>query len=384
MGVSQQSQTIQVRAALFDEPGAPLRVEEISLECPGPNDVLVRMFVVGICGSDLHVIRGEWDRPVPMVLGHEGSGAVEAVGEDVVGLAVGDRVVISWAPGCQQCAVCADGRPAACPKLRAGFGAGTLPDGTTRLSQGGNTIYRMTAVGALSTHVVMPRAGVIKMPDSVSYAEGALLGCAAITGAGAVVNLIPDATGASSVVIGAGGVGQFVIQALRSAGASRIIAVDPQSARRDQALELGATHAVVPDDLPALLEGLGDVIDYSFEAVGSQPAFELAVASVRNGGTTVVVGIPPAGTTVAFDPADLVVREKTVVGSMYGSGEPAETLRKLLGGQTRLDLASMIGPEFLLDEVNEAFDLARQSIAKRILVLPNGREEAGPLAEAGR
>jgi Zn-dependent alcohol dehydrogenase len=358
------------RAALFDAPGKPLRVEEIEVEAPGPEDVLVRMSAVGICGSDLHVVRGEWARPVPMVLGHEGSGVVEAVGEAVSNVAIGERVVISWAPGCQKCAVCAQGRPAACPRLREGFGAGTLPDGTTRLSQYGKPVYRMTAVGALSTHVLMPHTGVIKMPDRVSFEEAALLGCAAITGAGAVLNVAKAGPESQAAVIGAGGVGQFIIQGLRIAGASTIVAVDPQPARRDQALALGATHAVAPDELAALLDELGDVFDFTFEAVGAQQTFELAVGAVRNGGTTIIVGIPPTGTTVSFNPADIVVREKTVVGSMYGTGEPKATLAKLFHAPAQLELSSMIGPRFTLDEVDAALDCSLHGESGRVLILP--------------
>jgi S-(hydroxymethyl)glutathione dehydrogenase / alcohol dehydrogenase len=370
MAGRQSTQGVRARAALFDAPGRPMRVEEIDVEGPGPGDVLVRMAAVGICGSDLHVVRGEWERPVPMVLGHEGSGTVERVGADVHDIAVGDRVVISWAPGCRACPVCAEGRPAACPNLRAGFAAGTLPDGTTRLSQGGEPVFRMTAVGALATHVLMPRAGVLAMPDGVSFDEAALLGCAAITGAGAVVNVAHAAAGAHAAVVGAGGVGQFVIQGLRLAGAATIVAVDPTAARREQALALGATHAVAPDELAGLLGELGDVLDFVFEAVGAQATFELAMGAVRNGGTVVVAGIPPAGTSVRLDPSDLVVREKTVVGTMYGRGEPAVTLERLFAGPDRLELASMIGPRFPLDDVDDAVALALAGESGRVLVEP--------------
>ena len=145
----------------------------------------MRIDAVGICGSDLHVVKGEWVRPRPMVLGHEGAGVVEAVGADVDGLAVGDRVILSWAPACGECGPCLAGRTTACLPLRAGIGAGTLPDGTTRLSADGETIYRMTAVGALAERVVMPASGVLKLTHELPAAEAALLGCAALTGIGA-------------------------------------------------------------------------------------------------------------------------------------------------------------------------------------------------------
>ena len=178
----------------------------------------MRIDAVGICGSDLHVVKGEWVRPRPMVLGHEGAGVVEAVGSDVDGLAVGDRVILSWAPACGECGPCLAGRTTACLPLRAGIGAGTLPDGTTRLSSDGETIYRMTAVGALAERVVMPASGVLKLTHELPAAEAALLGCAALTGIGAAREV---AAGDVVVVIGAGGVGQFCVQGARLRGASR-------------------------------------------------------------------------------------------------------------------------------------------------------------------
>ena len=199
----------------------------------------MRIDAVGICGSDLHVVKGEWVRPRPMVLGHEGAGVVEAVGADVDGLAVGDRVILSWAPACGECGPCLAGRTTACLPLRAGIGAGTLPDGTTRLSADGETIYRMTAVGALAERVVMPASGVLKLTHELPAAEAALLGCAALTGIGAAREV---AAGDVVVVIGAGGVGQFCVQGARLRGASAIVVVDPLPARRALARAVGATH----------------------------------------------------------------------------------------------------------------------------------------------
>jgi Zn-dependent alcohol dehydrogenase len=377
------SDEIRARAALFDAPGAPMRVEDIDVEAPGPGDVLVRMAAVGICGSDLHVVRGEWTRPVPMVLGHEGSGVVEAVGDEVDDLAVGDRVVVCWAPGCRHCAVCAEGRPAACPNLRAGFAAGTLPDGTTRLRHDGRPVYRMTAVGALATHVLMPRPGVLPVPPGETFAEAALLGCAAITGAGSVVNLAGEVAGATALVVGAGGVGQFAVQGLRLAGAERIVAVDPTPARRAAARELGATHAVAPEELSELLDELGtDAIDVAVEAVGRPDTVALATGSVRNGGTAILVGLPPAGAAAELDVADLVVREKRVVGAMYGGAEPAVTLERLYAGSERLELAGMLGPRFALEDVDEAVELALAGESGRVLVVPGG-VDAGELDTLG-
>src|SRR6478752_5804548 len=267
---------MRVRAALFEAPGAPLVVRTVDLEGPGPGDALVRIDAVGICGSDLHVVKGEWVRPRPMVLGHEGAGVVEAVGADVRDLAVGDRVILSWAPACGECGPCQAGRTTACLPLRAGIGAGTLPDGTTRLSADGETIYRMTAVGALAECVVMPASGVLKLTHDLPADEAALLGCAALTGIGAARGVT---TGDVVVVIGAGGVGQFCVQGSRLRGASAIVSVDPLPARRALARAVGATHDCDPSDLAELLAGLApDGADCALEAVGSPATAALALA----------------------------------------------------------------------------------------------------------
>jgi len=189
------------------------------------------------------------------------------VGSGVDDLAVGDRVILSWAPACGECGPCLAGRTTACLPLRAGIGAGTLPDGTTRLSQDGETIYRMTAVGALAERVVMPASGVLKLTHDLPADEAALLGCAALTGIGAARGVT---AGDVVVVIGAGGVGQFCVQGSRLRGASAIVSVDPLPARRALARAVGATHDCDPSDLAEVLAGLApDGADCSLEAVGS-------------------------------------------------------------------------------------------------------------------
>ena len=158
---------MRTRAALFRSPDAPLEVREIEVEEPGPGDVLVRMAAVGVCGSDLHVVKGEWPRPTPMILGHEGAGIVESVGDGVEDLAPGDPVVLSWAPACGECDACRHGRTTACTTLRAAIGKGAMLDGTTRLRLDGETVYRMTTVGALAEHVLVPESAALELPPDV-------------------------------------------------------------------------------------------------------------------------------------------------------------------------------------------------------------------------
>ncbi len=351
---------MKTRASLFHGPGRPLELREVELEEPGPGDVLVRMSATGICGSDLHVVRGEWVRPTPMVLGHEGAGVVEAVGGDVDGLAPGDRGVLSWAP-------CRNGRPVACAPLRAGIAAGTLPDGTTRLSAGGRPVYRMTAIGALSELLVVPARAALPVPDGVPLEQAALLGCAALTGVGAVRNRARVRQGDAVLVVGAGGVGQFVVQGARIAGAAEIVAVDPLEARRSQALRLGATAAAAPGEA----EGEYDV---AFDAVGGPETFALALRLTRGGGTVVAVGMAPAGARLELDPGELTNEEKVLTGSLYGSEDPAAALPGLLEHVLagRLELASLVGPSFPLERADEAVRASLAGAPGRVLVMMGG------------
>jgi S-(hydroxymethyl)glutathione dehydrogenase/alcohol dehydrogenase len=358
---------VKTRAALFHGTGRPLEVREVELEEPGRGDVLVRVAATGICGSDLHVVRGEWARPTPMVLGHEGAGVVEAVGEGVEGVAPGDRVVLSWAPSCGECGPCRHGRPVACTPLREGIAAGTLPDGTTRMSADGGPVYRMTAIGALTELLVVPARAALPLPDGVPLEQAALLGCAALTGVGAVLNRARVQEGDTVLVVGAGGVGQFVVQGARIAGAGQIVVVDPLEARRAQALRLGATAAVPPEEA----DGEHDV---AFDAVGGPETFALALRLTRGGGMLVAVGMAPAGARLELDPGQLTNEEKVVTGSLYGSEDPAVALPALLehveGG--RLELASLVGPTFPLERADDAVQASLAGAPGRVLVMMEG------------
>jgi Zn-dependent alcohol dehydrogenase len=363
---------MKTRAALFWGAGEPFTVEELDVDEPRPHEVAVRMVAVGICGTDLHNVKGEFQRPTPSVLGHEGAGIVEEVGSDVTGLAPGDEVVLSWAPSCGECGDCLRGRPAACTRLHAAIGAGTLVDGTTGLSLGGETVYRGTATGCLAERVVV--ASKVALPvRGVPLREAALLGCAALTGVGSVLFAARVTPGSSVLVVGAGGVGQFVVQGARIAGAETIVAVDPVAARREQALALGATHAFDPNELEsALVDVALEGADFGFDAVGYPATTDTALAFVRSGGTVVMVGLPPAGSRLDLDPAVFLRREKWLTGTMYGSEDPAVALPILLEHvrQGRLELSSLVGPEFALDEINDAVEASLSGTPGRVLIHP--------------
>jgi Zn-dependent alcohol dehydrogenase len=361
------------RAGIFHGVGQPFEIVELDLDEPGPTDVVVRMAAVGICGTDLHSVRGEWLRPTPIVLGHEGSGVVERVGPDVERLKPGDEVVLSWAPSCGDCADCRRGRPATCVPLQRAIGNGTLVDGTTGISLDGQTIYRGTATGALSELVVVSERVALPTGGGIPLEHAALLGCAALTGVGAVLFAARMESDASLLVVGAGGVGQFVIQGARIARADSIVVIDPLPERRAQALVSGATHAVDPADLAATLRDAGlNGVDYAFDAVGDPATTALALRHTRSGGTTVIVGLPAAGRRLDLDPAELIRREKHLTGTMYGSEDPAVAMPILLEHVRagRLDLGSLVGPSFALSELNDAIDAGLAGVPGRMLVDP--------------
>lgn len=354
------------------EPGR-LETAELELEEPRGDDVLVRMRAVGVCGTDLHSYRGEWDRPTPIVLGHEGAGVVEAVGSDVSGVREGDAVVLSWAPACGECGACRRGRPAACGPLSTAIGRGTLLGGRTGLSLDGETVYRGTATGALAEHVVVSAAAALPLDGAVALEHAALLGCAALTGVGAVLNAARPEPGFTALVLGAGGVGQFVVQGTRIAGAAAVLVVDPVESRREQALRLGATQACAPDDVRDAVRVLDpEGVDYAFDAVGAPETTRLALRWTRGGGTTVVVGLPAAGARLELDPLDFTNREKTLTGTIYGSEDPAVALPRLLGlvRAGELELASLVGPSFPLERADDAFRASLAGEPGRVLVTP--------------
>ena len=364
---------MKTRAAIFRAVGQPFEIVELDLREPGPDEVVVRMAAVGVCGTDLHQINGEFQRPTPMVLGHEGAGVVEEVGAAVSGLASGDEVVLSWAPSCGDCGDCRRGRPAACVPLHRAIGNGTLVDGTTGMSLGAETVYRGTATGAFAERVVVAAKVALPTGGAVPLHEAALLGCAALTGVGAVLFAARATAGCSVVVIGAGGVGQFVVQGALLAGAELVVSVDPVEARRAQAVRLGATHAVHPDELrEAMAELAPDGADYGFDAVGDPSTSALALRNTRSGGTTVLVGLPATGLRLDLDPAEFLRREKSLTGTMYGSEDPAVALPLLLDHirEGRLELASLVGPTYALDEIDAAVAASLAGSPGRVLVTP--------------
>ncbi len=361
------------RAGIFRGAGQAFEVVELDLDEPGPRDVVVRMAAVGICGTDLHSVRGEWERPTPIVLGHEGAGVVERVGSAVSLVRPGDEVVLSWAPSCGACGDCLAGRPARCVPLQRAIGSGTLVDGTTGMWLDGEIVYRGTATGALSELVVVDERVALPTGGGIPLEQAALLGCAALTGVGAVLFAARVVAGSSVLVIGAGGVGQFVVQGARIAAARTIVVVDPLAERRAQAIASGATHVGAPDEIGEALREAGlKGVDYAFDAVGDPSTTSLALRYTGNGGTAVIVGLPAGGQRLDLDPAEFTRREKRLTGTMYGSEDPAVAMPVLLAHvrSGRLDVASLVGRSFALGELNEAIAASMSGEPGRMLVRP--------------
>jgi S-(hydroxymethyl)glutathione dehydrogenase / alcohol dehydrogenase len=376
-----------IRAAVLREPG-DVRVEEVLLDPPGAGEVLVRVAAAGVCHSDVHLAdgslgEGRW----PMVLGHEGAGIVEEVGDGVAHVVPGDEVVLCWVPSCRECAACRAGRPTLCTVAATHSFTGTMPDGTTRLRlPDGTPLQHGLMTACFAERVVVPAAGAIPLPGGLPLWQAALLGCGVMTGFGAVRNVARVAAGESVVVIGLGGVGLQVLAAAKLAGAAPLVAVDRDPAKLALALERGADAAVdtSADERPVrtLRTLTGGGADHAFEVVGLPETMLLAWKALRPGATAVVIGIAAKGAELPL-PALELSTDKGIRGSFYGSGDPAADLPELarLAGGGTLDLAGVVTQLDSLDGVVDALDRLRRGEGVRtVLVLDP--ERAGAEAAA--
>jgi NDMA-dependent alcohol dehydrogenase len=350
-----------VRAAVLREIAQPLTLEDVELADPGPREVGVRLVASGVCHSDWNVISGATANPLPAVLGHEGAGVVETLGEGVTAVEEGDHVILSWLPACGRCFYCTQGRPVLCDVAMADMFRGTLPGGSLRLSQNGSPLYHYSYLSTFAERCVVPEGCCVRIREDVPLEVAALVGCAVMTGFGAVVNRARVEAGSAVLVYGAGGVGLSAILGARLAGARSIVAADPVPFKRELAVRLGATHGVDPtaEDPAGLLRELTDGrgADYAFDTAGAPSLVAAAYAAVRRGGMVVAVGIPPEGATADLPAPALPREEKVVTGSFYGSCRPQEDMPLVLDlyAEGRLDLDSLVTRRFRLDEINEAF-----------------------------
>jgi S-(hydroxymethyl)glutathione dehydrogenase/alcohol dehydrogenase len=297
---------------------------------------------------------------LPVVLGHEGAGVVEAVGEGVTRVEPGDHVILNWAPDCGECSYCLHGKPNLCETFVGPLWAGTMLDGTTRLRSHGNTVYHFSGLATFAEQAIVPQETCIPIRKDVPLKAAALVGCAVTTGVGAAVNTVQVRPGDSIAVYGCGGVGLNILQAAALCGAETIIAVDRVAAKMEIAKTFGATHTVIAgDDTVKTVRDLtsGRGADFVFEAIGIPEVQEEALQAVRPGGTLILVGIAPMESATNFPGAVLARQEKNIVGSYYGTANTRRDFPMLLdlymAGKLKLD--ELISCEYALDEINAAY-----------------------------
>jgi S-(hydroxymethyl)glutathione dehydrogenase/alcohol dehydrogenase len=362
------------RAAILFEPGQKLEIREVDVQDPAPGEVRIELAAAGVCHTDLHVMTGDIKAPLPAILGHEGAGVVTDVGAGVTSVKPGDHVIPLWRLSCGECEYCSDGRPALCAVGTDIRTSGRLLDGTSRFSLGGEEIKHFAGVSAFSNYTVLPEGAVLKIPEDLPLELAALMGCAVITGVGAVINAADVAEGKTVAVFGAGGVGVNVVQGALLAGAEKIIAVDRYDSRLEQAKQFGATHIVNASEVDAveaireLTDGRG--VDYAFEAVGLAAVVRQAFDCLAKRGVAMIVGIPPMGSDVTVSSTMLVYEERELRGSLYGSAAPRVDIPKMIDlyrdGQLKLD--ELLTHRFPIEEINEAYDALQSGETLRSVV----------------
>jgi NDMA-dependent alcohol dehydrogenase len=363
-----------VKAAVLHAPRTPFVVEELVLDPPRSGEVLVRIAAAGICHSDWHFVTGDLTTPLPAVLGHEGAGVVEQVGPNVTSIKAGDHVVLLWRAGCGRCEYCSTGKPALCSAGRAIRAAGMLLDGTSRLRGSAGEVKHFLGVSCFAERAVVPEMSLLPIGAEVPLEIAALVGCAVMTGVGAVVNTAAVRPGASVLIIGAGGVGLSAVMGARLAGADPIIVSDLLPAKLDLARELGATHVLDgADDLVASVrEVTGEGVDYAFECIGNAGLLAQALKALRRAGTAVAVGLPRADAEVSVNVVELVTQEKSLKGSIYGSTRHFGDIPRLIGlyQRGRLPIDRLLGRRYRLSEINDAYRALLNGEFARAVIVP--------------
>ena len=373
-----------MKAAVLRQPNTPLAIEEVDLAPPRTGEVKVRLAATGVCRSDHHVITGATKHPMPVVCGHEGAGWVAEVGPGVSRVKPGDPVVLSWAPFCGACFYCDSGLPAQCEAYIEPVWAGTMIDGSTRLSRAGQSLYHYSALASFAEATVVPESCCVPVRGDVPLDAAALVGCAVATGVGAAMYRAKVEPGSSVAVFGCGGVGINIVQGAALRGAETIIAIDKHSGRLELAGRLGATRLVDSgiDDPVQAVRGLtgGRGADYTFEAIGNPAVMTQAIDAARRGGTIVLVGLGPHGTTFELGAGTFTRSDKVLTSAYYGGCVPQRDMPALLDlyAEGRLKLDELIGRRRPLSEVNEAFaDLAAGDVIRTVIVFD--QERAGPV-----
>ena len=352
-----------MRAALLEASEKPLNVvDDVDIDEPRAGEVLTRVTNCGVCHSDVLAQDGTLPFMGLSVLGHEAAGVVERVGPGVTAVKPGDKVVLTPVPSCNECYWCLRGEYGCCVNA-VSLSTGLMLDGHTPLSRQGQPVLRGVGLGGFAEYVITPESGAVKVPDDTPLDIACVIGCAVQTGVGAVLNTAKVIEGATVLVVGAGGIGISIVQGARVAGASKIVVVDTNADRRENAKRFGATDVVDPNEhdvvltVQSLTSGIG--VDYAFDAVGSGPIVETCLTAVRNGGTVTMVGVAPLDHSVTIaPPVFFTLTERKLLGCLLGSSNGRRDIPRLLGlyHAGRLDLENMITARRPLAEINDAFD----------------------------
>lgn len=372
---------MRVRGALLERIGLPrpyaesrpLRIVEFDLDDPGPGELRVRIAAAGLCHSDLSVINGDRPRAVPLLLGHEAAGVVEAVGPHVTRFRPGDHVVLVFAPSCGHCLPCAEGRPALCEPAAVAAGQGSLIGGARRIRLDGQPIDHHIGVSAFAEQAVVSEASCVRIDPDIPLEQAALLGCAVLTGVGAVLNSGGLRAGQSCAILGLGGVGLAALLGAVAAGARQVIAVDLAEDKLATARDLGASHTVNAAD-PRALAMIHDIsgggVDLAVELAGAVPALDLAFQAARRGGCVVTAGLPHPDARLAIPAVALTTGEKILRGSYMGSCVPMRDIPRfaalMMAG--RLPVGRLVTHHLRLDQINEGFDRLAEGRAIRQLI----------------
>ena len=364
---------MKTRAAVLYEYRKPLVIDELDLDGPKEKEVLVKYKVAGLCHSDLSVIGGVPLPPVPCVIGHEGAGVVQEVGAGVTKVKPGDHVLLMWVPVCGQCYYCLKGLYSFCVNKQMVSG-GTMLDGTYRLKKGTQNIRTMWGVGSFSEYNVVNELSVLPIEPKITF-DVALLGCAVMTGVGAVINTAKVKPGSSVAVVGVGGVGLNVIQGAILAGATKIIAIDMIDGKLEMAKALGATHFINAsreepvERVMEITSGIG--VNYAFETSGSHEGAYTCYKVIGRGGYAVIVGMPGADAEITLPVSEFPILEKNILGCNYGSGDIRRDLEMLIDLYTigRIKLSDLVTKRYSLEEINEGFeDLKLGKNARGVIV----------------
>jgi S-(hydroxymethyl)glutathione dehydrogenase / alcohol dehydrogenase len=364
------------RAAICNTVGEPLEVTDVDLKPPQAGEVRVRLGASGVCHSDLSIQNGTILVATPLVLGHEGAGVVEEVGDGVESVKPGDHVVISWVPQCGQCYFCQRGQGELCESGNISMATNGLLDGTYRFHRGDQELGQMAAAGTFSEETIVPAIGAVKIDDDVPLKAAALIGCGVLTGFGAATNTADIRAGDTVAVVGCGGVGLNVIQGARYAGAERVIAIDMMASKLELAKLFGATDLVNAGDGDPVSKVMDLTAqrgaDVAFEVIGLGPTIEQTIAMTRRGGQAILVGVPKMEVTINI-PAffGVVLQEKTIKGCWYGSSNVHTDVPKLarLYSEGELKLDELISREIKLDDVNDAFRALEAGEVARSVIL---------------